>query len=68
VQLGLMIEPQLGMTYETQRDLALVAEDAGAEVFARSDHCGFPGMPAPHATDVFAVLAGLARDTERIRL
>jgi alkanesulfonate monooxygenase SsuD/methylene tetrahydromethanopterin reductase-like flavin-dependent oxidoreductase (luciferase family) len=68
MQFGLMIEPQLGMTYATQRDLALVAEAAGVEVFARSDHYAFPGVEAPHATDVFAVLAGLARDTETIRL
>jgi alkanesulfonate monooxygenase SsuD/methylene tetrahydromethanopterin reductase-like flavin-dependent oxidoreductase (luciferase family) len=68
MQFGLMIEPQLGMTYETQRDLALIAEAAGVDVFARSDHYAFPGVEAPHATDVFAVLAGLARDTATIRL
>ena len=68
MQFGLMIEPQLGMTYETQRDLALAAEAAGVEVFARSDHYAFPGVEGPHATDVFAVLAGLARETRTIRL
>ena len=68
MEFGLMIEPQLGMTYETQRDLALVAEAAGVEVFARSDHYAFPGVDGPHATDVFAVLAGLARETTTIRL
>jgi alkanesulfonate monooxygenase SsuD/methylene tetrahydromethanopterin reductase-like flavin-dependent oxidoreductase (luciferase family) len=68
MQFGLMIEPQLGMTYEAQRDLARVAEAAGVEVFARSDHYAFPGFESPHATDVFAVLAGLARETDAIRL
>jgi alkanesulfonate monooxygenase SsuD/methylene tetrahydromethanopterin reductase-like flavin-dependent oxidoreductase (luciferase family) len=68
MQFGLMTEPQLGMTYATQVDLATWAEQAGLDAFARSDHYSFADVAAPHATDAFAALAGLARDTERIDL
>ncbi len=68
MRLGLMTEPQLGMTYDTQVQAARVAERIGVEVFARSDHYAFPGAVGPHATDAFAALAGLARDTETIGL
>ncbi len=68
MQFGLMTEPQLGMTYETQLNLATWAERAGLDAFARSDHYSFEGVAAPHATDAFAALAGLARDTERLDL
>ena len=58
MQLALMTEPQLGMTYDTLLDLARFAEDAGLEAFSRSDHYSFSGIAAPHATDAFATLAG----------
>lgn len=63
-----MTEPQLGMTYDTLLRLARFAEQHGLAAFARSDHYTFDGVTAPHATDAFATLAGLARDTERIEL
>lgn len=63
-----MTEPQLGMSYETQRALATFAERRRLAAFARSDHYSFQGMEAPHATDAFASLAGLARDTSSIGL
>jgi len=65
---GLMTEPQLGMTYEELADSARFAERIGLSVFARSDHFDFPGFEGPHATDAFATLAGLARDTKTIDL
>mgnify|MGYP001580861052 FL=1 len=68
MQLALMTEPQLGMTYETLLDLARFAEDAGLDAFARSDHYSFSGIDRPHATDALATLAGLARETSRIEL
>ncbi len=68
MRFGLMTEPQLGMTYDAQRDIARFAESIGLEVFARSDHYAFPGAQGPHATDAFTALGGLARDTERIGL
>ena len=65
---GLMTEPQLGMTYAELTDAARFAERIGLSVFARSDHFDFPRFEGPHATDAFATLAGLARDTDRIGL
>ncbi len=68
MQFGLLTEPQLGMTYQTQLDLATWAEQAGLDAFARSDHYSFENVAEAHATDAFAALAGLARDTERLDL
>lgn len=68
MQFGLMTEPQLGMTYETLVDLARWTEDNGLAAFSRSDHYSFTGVDGPHATDAFATLGGLARETERIDL
>ena len=68
VQFGLMIEPQMGMTYEAILDLARYAQDRGLDAFARSDHYSFARVRAPHATDALATLAGLARETTRIDL
>ena len=65
---ALMTEPQLGGTYEQQLTAARWAEQAGLVAFARSDHYYSSREPRPDATDAFTVLAGLARDTERIRL
>lgn len=68
MQFGLMTEPQLGMTYETITHLASWAESAGLVAFARSDHYAFGGVEGPHATDAFATLGGLARDTGSVEL
>lgn len=68
MQFGLMTEPQLGMTYDTLVELATWAEGAGLDAFARSDHYSFMDVHAPHATDAFATLGGLARDTSRLDL
>jgi alkanesulfonate monooxygenase SsuD/methylene tetrahydromethanopterin reductase-like flavin-dependent oxidoreductase (luciferase family) len=63
-----MTEPHLGGTYSQQLEAARWAEAEGLVSFARCDHYMSGGEPTPDATDAFAVLAGLARDTERIRL
>ena len=68
MELGLMTEPQFGMTYDEQLGMARLAERIGLDVFARSDHYDYPGSDGPHATDALTTLAGLARDTERIQL
>jgi alkanesulfonate monooxygenase SsuD/methylene tetrahydromethanopterin reductase-like flavin-dependent oxidoreductase (luciferase family) len=69
MRFALMIEPQQGMTYEDQLAVARGAEAAGFESFFRSDHyAGFPGDGDGPTTDAWAVLAGLARETERITL
>ena len=63
-----MTEPHLGGTYEQQLAAARWAESEGLVSFARCDHYLSGGDPTPDATDAFAVLSGLARDTEDIRL
>src|SRR6476469_10955661 len=64
-----MTEPQQGLSYAEVLALARTAEDAGLEAFFRSDHyTSFPGEAGLPTTDAWAVLAGLARDTTRIRL
>jgi len=65
----LMTEPQQGLTYREQLDIALRAESNGFEAFYRSDHYqSFPGPAGEPTTDAWTVLAGLARETERIQL
>jgi F420-dependent oxidoreductase-like protein len=66
----LFIEPHRGATYDDQLRLALRAEEAGFEALLRADHYqsmgADPGLPGP--TDAWITLAGLARETSRIRL
>lgn len=65
----LMTEPQQGMSYEDQLAIARRADQNGFEAFYRSDHYrSFPGPVGMPTTDAWAVLAGLARETERIQL
>ncbi|HEX5589668.1 MAG TPA: LLM class flavin-dependent oxidoreductase [Candidatus Limnocylindrales bacterium] len=69
MRFALMIEAQQGLSYADQLALARRAEAAGFETFFRSDHyASFPGPSDGPSTDAWAVLAGLARDTERIGL
>ena len=65
---SLMTEPQMGGTYDQLLTIARWAEDRGLVSFARSDHYYSSADPAHDATDAFATLAGLARETETIRL
>jgi F420-dependent oxidoreductase-like protein len=66
----LFIEPHRGATYDDQLRLTRYAEDAGFEGLLRADHYqsmgADPGLPGP--TDAWITLAGLARETSRIRL
>jgi F420-dependent oxidoreductase-like protein len=70
MQLRIMTEPQQGATYDDLLAVALEAERLGFDAFFRSDHLQRigDGDPGPGSTDAWAVLAGLARDTSRIRL
>ena len=69
MRFALMVEPQQGLTYDDQLAVARLAEDVGFEAFFRSDHyANFPGDADGPATDAWAVLAGLARDTKTIGL
>ncbi len=68
--LRVFTEPQQGASYDDLLAAALTAEEHGFDAFFRSDHyvrIG-PGSPLPGPTDAWVTLAGLARDTARIRL
>jgi F420-dependent oxidoreductase-like protein len=70
MELRVFCEPQQGASYDELLALALAAEEGGFGAFIRSDHylrMG-PGNPLPGPTDSWVTLAGLARDTKRIRL
>lgn len=69
MRLALMTEPQQGLRYVEVLALARTAEEAGLEAFFRSDHfASFPGPAGLPTTDAWSTLAGLARETTRIRL
>ena len=66
----LFTEPQQGATYDDQLAFARAGERLGFDGFFRSDHylrMG-DGDPLPGPTDAWTTLAGLARETSRIRL
>lgn len=63
-----MTEPQMGGTYDELLALARWGEANDMVAFARSDHYYWTGDPTPEATDAFATLAGMARETSTIRL
>ena len=66
---ALMLEPQQGMSYADQLASAKRAEANGFDAFFRSDHfASFPGETGQPTTDAWTVLAGLARETDRITL
>ncbi len=69
MRFALMIEGQMGLSYMDLLALARRAEIAGFEAFFRSDHYqSFPGPEGEPTTDAWATLAGIARETSRIRL
>ena len=69
MQLRIFTEPQQGASYDDLLRVAQAAEDLGFDAFFRSDHylaMDAEGLPGP--TDAWITLAGLARETSRIRL
>jgi len=65
----LMTEPQQGMSYADQLAAAKRAEANGFDAFFRADHfASFPGEAGQPTTDAWTVVAGLARETQRIGL
>jgi F420-dependent oxidoreductase-like protein len=70
MKLRIFTEPQQGASYDTLLAVARCAEEEGFDAFFRSDHYlkmgNVDGLPGP--TDAWITLAGLARDTSRIRL
>jgi F420-dependent oxidoreductase-like protein len=70
IRLRILMEPRHGARYEEILALARATERAGFDAFFRSDHLfGVdPDDPDYRPTDCWTTLAGLARDTGRIRL
>ena len=69
MDLRIFTEPQQGATYDDLLRVARATEDLGFDAFFRSDHylgMGTDGLPGP--SDAWVTLAGLARETSRIRL
>ncbi|MFJ2946102.1 LLM class F420-dependent oxidoreductase [Streptomyces sp. NPDC087226] len=70
MDLRIFTEPQQGATYDTLLTVAKATESLGFDAFFRSDHYlamgDSTGLPGP--TDAWITLAGLARETSRIRL
>jgi F420-dependent oxidoreductase-like protein len=70
MELRIFCEPQQGASYDQILALALTAEEGGFGAFFRSDHYlkmgSVSGLPGP--SDAWITLAGLARDTQQIRL
>ncbi|WP_037620000.1 LLM class F420-dependent oxidoreductase [Streptomyces aureus] len=70
MDLRVFTEPQQGATYDTLLRVAKAAEDLDYGAFFRSDHYvhmgSVDGLPGP--TDAWITLAGIARETSRIRL
>jgi F420-dependent oxidoreductase-like protein len=69
-RLRILLEPHHGATYAQILALAQAAEDGGFDAFFRSDH--YLGIDADdltyQPTDSWTTLAGLAVQTERVRL
>jgi F420-dependent oxidoreductase-like protein len=70
MKLRIFTEPQQGATYDDLLAVAQAAERLGFDAFFRSDHYQRMGEGDPGAgpTDAWVTLAGLARETSRIRL
>jgi F420-dependent oxidoreductase-like protein len=70
MDLRVFTEPQQGASYDDLLRVATATEQLGFDAFFRSDHYlvmgDGDGMPGP--TDAWVTLAGLARETKRIRL
>ena len=69
MRFALMIESQQGLSYGDHVAIAKRCEANGIEALFRSDHYqSFPGPTGRPTTDAWTVMAGLARDTDRLGL
>lgn len=69
MRFALMIESQQGLSYGDHVAIAKRAEANGLDALFRSDHYqSFPGPAGQPTTDAWTVMAGLARETDRIGL
>ncbi len=70
MDLRIFVEPQQGASYDTLLAVAQTTEKSGFDAFFRSDHYlkmgAVSGLPGP--TDTWVTMAGLARETTRIKL
>lgn len=69
MRLRVFVEPQQGASYSQLLQVARHTETLGFDGFFRSDHylaMGGDGLPGP--TDAWVTLAGIARETHRLRL
>ncbi|MGN6242671.1 MAG: LLM class F420-dependent oxidoreductase [Motilibacteraceae bacterium] len=70
MDLRIFTEPQQGASYDDLLRVARATEELGYDAFFRSDHYlrmgDGDGLPGP--TDAWTTLAGLARETSRVRL
>jgi F420-dependent oxidoreductase-like protein len=70
MQVWVFTEPHRGATYQTQLRFAQLAEECGFAGLVRADHYqamgSAGGLPGP--SDAWVTLAGLSRETTRIRL
>lgn len=67
MELGLFVEPQCGGSYNRLLELAQWAERNDIDAFARSDHY-LNGDDSAATTDALVSFAGLARETDTIKL
>lgn len=70
MELCVFTEPQQGASYDEQLAHAQATERLGFDGWFRSDHFlrAGSGDPMPGPSDAWTTLAGLARETDRIRL
>lgn len=70
MQVWVFTEPHRGASYDTQLRFARLAEECGFPGLVRADHYQAMGTAAglPGPTDAWLTLAGLSRETTRIRL
>ena len=69
MQIAVVIEGQMDLSYEQQLAAARRAEAVGIGGFFRTDHYeSFPGAADQATTDAWSVLAGIARETRAITL
>ena len=70
MKLRIFTEPQQGASYDDLLRIARAADELGYDAFFRSDHYlkmgAGDGLPGP--SDAWITLAGLARDTTRVKL
>ena len=70
MKVRILLEPRYGATYDELAAMAKTAEEAGFDAFFRSDH--YLGIDADDTrlvpTDSWTTIAGLARETSRVRL